>query len=131
MAASSEELTAVTDQVYQASNEISRSVEEIAEGASDQAKETEAGVEQASELGEFIDGEAQRLEGLGVSSAQIHRKVSEGLQAVSLLKEKADETQTAVTAIAEGIGLTNESSRRIGEASNMISSIAEQITFWL
>lgn len=126
VAASSEELTAVTDQVYQASNEISRSVEEIAEGASDQAKETEAGVEQASELGEFIDGEAQRLEGLGVSSAQIHRKVSEGLQAVSLLKEKADETQTAVTAIAEGIGLTNESSRRIGEASNMISSIAEQ-----
>jgi len=126
VAASSEELTAVSDQVFTASNEIARSVEEIAEGATDQAKETEGGAIQAAELGELIDGETGRLAELESSSSLIRAKVQEGLQSVHILKAKADETQAATRAIAEGIGLTNDSSRRIGEASSMISSIAGQ-----
>ncbi len=126
VAASSEELMAVSDQVHTASNEISKSVEEIAEGATDQAKETESGAHQAAELGELIDGETDRLSALGSASAEIRVKVHEGLQSVDLLQKKADETQVATQAISEGINLTNDSSRKIGEASNMISTIADQ-----
>ncbi len=126
VAASSEELMAVSDQVHAASNEIAKSVEEIAEGASDQAKETESGALRAAELGELIDGETEKLGSLEAASTEIKAKVREGLQSVDLLHKKADETQAATQAISEGINLTNESSRRIGEASNMISIIADQ-----
>lgn len=126
VAASSEELMAVSDQVRISSNEISKSVEEIAEGATDQAKETESGAGRSAELGELIDAETDKLNALEAASTQIRSKVHEGLQSVEILQQKADEAQAATQAISEGINLTNDSSRKIGEASNMISNIASQ-----
>ncbi len=126
VAAASEQLTAVSEQVNASSNEISRSVEEIAEGATDQAKETENGAHQAADLGELIDADTEKLKALESASSEISSRVHEGLKAVDVLQKKADETQSATQAISEGINLTNDSSRRIGEASNMISTIADQ-----
>ncbi len=126
VAAASEELTAVSEQVNASSNEISRSVEEIAEGATDQAKETENGAHQAADLGTLIDADTEKLNALASASSEISEEVHEGLKAVDVLQRKADETQVATKAISDGINLTNESSRRIGEASNMISTIADQ-----
>lgn len=126
VAASSEELMAVSDQVHTAANEIAKSVEEIAEGATDQAKETESGALRAAELGGLIDGERDKLFELESASTAIRVQVNEGLQSVDVLQKKTDETQTATYAISKGINLTDESSRKIGEASNMISAIATQ-----
>lgn len=126
VAASSEELMAVSDQVHSASNEIAKSVEDIAEGASGQAKETEGGAHQTIELGGLIDGEEEKLSSLELASTEIKGKVHEGLLAVGVLQQKADETKSATQAISDGINLTNESSSKIGEASNMISAIAGQ-----
>lgn len=126
VAASSEELTAVSDQVHSASNEIARSVEDIATGATDQAKETETGAHQAVDLGKMIDADATKLKSLSEASASIRMKVNEGLRAVDTLHQTANDTQLSTQAISKGIHMTNESSRRIGEASNMISSIADQ-----
>lgn len=126
VAASAEELMAVSDQVNTSSVEIARSVEEIAEGATDQAKETEKGAHQAAELGELIDTETDKLKALTSASTEIRTRVHEGLDSVDVLQKKAGETQQATQAISEGINLTNESSRKIGEASSMISSIASQ-----
>lgn len=126
VAASSEELMAVSEQVHTSSNEIAKSVEEIAEGATDQAKETESGSHQAAELGKLIDADSDKLGALASASTEIRSKVHEGLQSVDILQKKADETQVATQAISEGINLTNDSSRKIGEASNMISTIANQ-----
>lgn len=126
LAASSEELTAVTEQVSVSSGEISKSVEEIAQGATDQAKDTESGAVKASELGELIDIETNQLNSLSKTSEQINLAVEGGLKSVNILKEKSKETLSATETIASGISLTNESSKKIGEASNLISNIADQ-----
>lgn len=126
VAASSQELMAVSDQVHSASNEIAKSVEDIAEGASGQAKETESGAHQTVELGELIDGETEKLNALETASTEIRGKIHEGLLSADILQKKANETKEATQAISAGINLTNESSSKIGEASNMISAIAGQ-----
>ena len=126
LAASSEEISAVSDQVLQTSKEISTTVEEIAQGATDQAIETEKGAHQAAELGVLIDGSTGKIKALQDSSSIIQTKVVEGLGSVNVLLEKANETRTATQTIAEVIRSTDESSRRIGEASNLISSISDQ-----
>lgn len=126
LAASSEELSAVSDHVLETSREISTTVEEIAQGATDQAIETEKGAHQAVELGELIDHSTVKIKLLEDSSSIIHKKVNEGLSSVNVLLAKANETKIATQTIAEVIRSTDESSRRIGEASNLISTISDQ-----
>lgn len=126
LAASSEEISAVSDQVLETSKEISTTVEEIAQGATDQAIETEKGAHQAADLGVLIDGSTVKIKALQESSDIIQKKVVEGLGSVNVLLEKANETRTATQTIAEVIRSTDESSRRIGEASNLISNISDQ-----
>lgn len=126
LAASSEEISAVSDQVLQTSKEISITVEEIAQGATDQAIETEKGAHQSAELGVLIDGSTVKIKALQESSNEIQNKVVEGLSSVNVLLEKANETKSATQTIAAVIQSTDESSRRIGEASNLISTISDQ-----
>lgn len=126
LAASSEEISAVSDQVLHTSKEISMTVEEIAQGATDQALETEKGAHQAAELGGLIDNSTVKIKALQESSSVIQKKVVEGLGSVNILLEKANETRTATQTIANVIRSTDESSRKIGEASNLISNISDQ-----
>jgi methyl-accepting chemotaxis protein len=126
LAASSEEISAVSDQVLSTSNEISRTIEEIAQGATDQAIETENAAHQSADLGGLIDASTSKIKLLQDSSDVIKSKVVEGLSSVSILSDKANETKDATETIAKVILSTDESSRKIGEASRFISAISDQ-----
>jgi methyl-accepting chemotaxis protein len=126
LAASSQEIAGVSDQVLASSNEISKTVEEIALGASDQSLEAEKGAHQTNDLGKLIDDSAEKINALKSSSSVIQEKVVEGLESVNMLLTKAKETKVATQTIAEVIHTTDESSRKIGEASNVITMISNQ-----
>lgn len=61
VAASSEELTATSSEVSRVATEVARTIEEIAKGATEQAGETEKGVQGSKKLGESIEKEQHLL----------------------------------------------------------------------
>lgn len=126
VAATSEELTATTQQSAAAAEEVTKTAEDIAIGASDQALNTELGASKAVLLGETMEADLSYMQGLNTSSQQVTVLVDEGLKEIENLTKITEESNDANKDINEVIIKTNESSSKIGEASNVIASIAEQ-----
>jgi methyl-accepting chemotaxis protein len=126
VAATSEQLTATSQQSATAAEEVSKTVEEIARGASEQAKNTEDGSNKAALLGEIIEEDQAYLKNLNSASQNVGSVVKEGLLEIDNLSKITEENNQATKEIYDVIIKTNESSDKIGQASNVIASIAEQ-----
>ncbi len=126
VAASSEELTATAENVQHVSTEISRTIGDIAGGATDQALNTESGVRRTNEIGEIIEETVHQLEGLSTSSDKMHQRILNGLLVVESLRETADTTLKGTEQIGDITRKTSESVSRIGVASSLITAIADQ-----
>ncbi len=126
VAASSEELTASAQQAATAAEEISKTIEEVAKGASEQAQNTENGSDKAASLGECIENDLNHAKNLNMASSRVAEVVEEGLKEINTLTKITEENNGATQEIHEIILKTNESSNKIGQASNVIAAIAEQ-----
>ncbi|WP_280770657.1 methyl-accepting chemotaxis protein [Salipaludibacillus daqingensis] len=126
VAASSEELTATSQQSASASEEVAVTISEIATGASEQAQNTEDGSSKAMLLGEVVEKEQAVVKDLNEASARVSQVVSEGLKEIDKLTTISEENYHATKEVEQGIMKTNDSSKQIGEASNVIATIAEQ-----
>ena len=126
VAASSEELTATSEQSSSSAQEVSRTVEEIARGASDQARNTETGSARAMLLGELMEKNQTSLEKMNDATDEVIVVVNEGLEVIGELARVSEESGGQTRNVQEGINSTNESAKRIGEASSVIASIADQ-----
>lgn len=126
VASSSEELTATSQQSATAAEEVARTIEEIAKGASDQAKDTERGVEHVSELGELIELDQQNIKNLNISTEEVSKLKDEGFEILKDLIEKTKINNESSKEVHEIIVNTNESAGKIASASQMIKNIADQ-----
>ncbi|MDF2610737.1 MAG: chemotaxis protein [Lachnospiraceae bacterium] len=126
VAAASEELTASTQQSATTAQEVSQTVEDIANGAANQAKDIEDGVEKAGKLGMTIETNQEFVKELNTVTNKVSEAVSEGLDVIGNLSEITAENNEASKEIYDVILKTNLSSNKIGEASNVIASIAQQ-----
>lgn len=105
VALASEELTATSEEMASVSEEIAKTIDGVAAGAANQAKDTEQGVGRIKELGKLIE---ENQEYLGKSTLA------------------ADEITKATGEIHQVIMNTNDSALKIESASQMIKRIAEQ-----
>ncbi|SMP68674.1 methyl-accepting chemotaxis protein [Anoxynatronum buryatiense] len=126
VAASSEELTATTEQSATAAMEVAKTIEEIARGASDQAQDTESGVNLITDLGKLIEQDQQHMHSLNDSTNHVVTLKEEGLENLNLVVTKSRQNQEASKEVTEIVKTTNESAHQIQSASAMIKSIAEQ-----
>lgn len=126
VAASSEELTATTQQSTVSSEEVSRTIGEISKSAYDQAKTTEEGSKNVEILGQTIEADLHYLKELNNASQKVTEVVQEGLHDMDLLSNITKESNAASKEIYDVIIKTNDSTKKIGQASNVIGSIAGQ-----
>lgn len=126
VAATSEELTATSQQSATASEEVAMTAEDIAKGASDQAISTEEGANKAILLGEILEKDQEHMENLNFVSREVSKVVEDGLIEIENLDRITAESELAIKDIYEVVLKANDSSNKIGQASNVISSIAEQ-----
>lgn len=122
----SEELSSASQQSASAATEISQTIEEVAKGAFDQAENTQEGSINANELGRVIEDNQLYIENLNAQSDKVSQVVDEGLIEIEGLYNITKENNQATHEVKDVIIQTNDSSIKIGQASNVISSIAEQ-----
>ena len=126
VSSASEQMNVTADEVAHTSNEVAKTIEEIAQGATDQAQSTEKGAEKTYELGHLIENNKEQMSQLNAASNTMVDMVQDGLDIVGGLSTKTTATNDAAQDIFEVIQKTNDSTSKIGEASNVIASIADQ-----
>lgn len=126
VAASSEELAVTAEESVNASEEIAKTVEEIAKGATNQAIDTGVGSQKVFELGKIIEKDQEYMKELNHESNKIMDLIEEGLKCITDLAYKTDEGNYAIKEVYDNVLKTNGSAEDIGQASQVIASIAQQ-----
>lgn len=106
--------------------EISKTVDEIAKGASDQAAEAQQGVQLVDKLSEQIDLVYQSYSAVMEETNNIHNLNEVGLQAVNILREKSNENFNSTEKISSVVEKLTNTTKEIGAFVQSIEDIAEQ-----
>ena len=122
----SEELSSTSQQSASTAAQIAQTINEIAKGAADQAERTQEGSINANELGRLGDDNQIYMRNLNNQSDKVSEVVKEGLTEIDGLYKITEENNKATLEVKDVIVQTNDSSKRIGQVSNVISSIAQQ-----
>ncbi len=126
VAASSEQLTSTAKQSAVSAGEVAGTIEEIAMGASDHAKETESGASNIQILGELMSRDQQYLKDLNKYIIHVNTLKDTGLETVKNLSQRNTESSRSAKEIQAHIMETAESADKIQTASEMIKNIADQ-----
>ncbi len=126
VSASSNMLRESTAQSAIVSEDIYRAVQDVARGATDQARDTEKGSEEVVNLGIIIEANQKQLNQLAENAQQVIDVVKLGTESMQKLDDQANRTNKEMDNITTRIDSTYKSVGRIKEVSGLIASISEQ-----
>lgn len=126
LAISKENLERITDTTSEAMHSINTAISEIATSAYQQAADTEQIADKMSELNEVMEQSCTSTENLHDASSHINEETQEGLVLVNELMDITKQNVEAFNKIFDILKAITISSSKIGEASMMISEIADQ-----
>ncbi|MDX9916738.1 MAG: methyl-accepting chemotaxis protein [Gudongella sp.] len=124
--ASAEELKETSHQTALASNEVTKTIEEIADGAGRQAEDTATTANNVEELGRLIAGEEKLVIELNSAANEIEKQKEEGFVILGDLINKTNDTDSATENIYQITLRNNQNAEKIEKASEMIEQIANQ-----
>lgn len=121
--------TTLSDIISESSNvgeEIAKSIQEIAGGATSQAGQLDEGVRTVSDLEEEINKSIDSSNNMLSYSREVKKSSEEGSLAIENLNEKYNENIKASDEIAKKIDVLTEKSNKVGTIIDSIKSITEQ-----
>lgn len=105
---------------------VNSAVEEIALGSTSQAQETTSASEQVANMAEVIDQNAKSVESLEHAVEKMDQLANEAKNILTELVAINDKTLSNIEVVSVQTDATNSSAGKIGEAVQMIQSIAQQ-----
>lgn len=122
----SDTMRVTTSSISEAMNDIANTVNEIAEGATQQARDTTEVNDDVRELGDAIENNIKSTRKLTDVSNQMMMLTKEGQSTVLSLAQTTEENRQSFERIFDVINETNQSTGKIAESSQLISSISDQ-----
>ncbi|MDD6550544.1 MAG: methyl-accepting chemotaxis protein [Lachnospiraceae bacterium] len=107
-------------------NQVDVAVNEIAQGATSQAGQTQTASENVITIGNMIEDTNKEVEGLDDATAKMKESHKTAVQILKELGDTNDRTKESIEQIAEQTKTTNESAGKIREATAIISNIADE-----
>lgn len=123
---SSHQLDLNTDAANLASEEISNSVNELSKGAMTQAEDTEKGASAAIELGDIVNKNNELNTEVTSAIDNVRVSAETGREELDNLIIFTENNKNVSDEVSEIVKTTEENSKKISVASDMIASIADQ-----
>ena len=105
---------------------VERAVQDIATGASSQADETQSASDSVVEMGLMIEETNAEVKRLQENADQMEKAGVEANEVLDKLQAINKRTVESIAVIAEQTNTTNDSAKKIAEATNLITDIAEE-----
>lgn len=122
----SKNITGAVKEMLVSIDTISKTVNELATGAQEQASQSQDGVENLSELGKEIDEVVSIVEDVN-ENANITTQITQSAKDILMdLIRKTNETNRASKKVADSVGILADKSDSIGAIINAIDNIASQ-----
>jgi methyl-accepting chemotaxis protein len=119
-------LTAAVGETTKATEEIAQSIQDVAHGTTTQAMEVQDGSDKTASVSEKITVTNNLSNEMGKLSDEVKSDSEYGLKTMKNLKEKAEEKVKSSAQLDDIIRSVDEQSRKIGDITQTIASIADQ-----
>ena len=106
--------------------QVENAVNEIANGATSQADETQKATENVVAMGKMVEDTNEKVDKLMDSARRMKEANQNAQQILTELKDISVRSEQHIDVIAKQTDVTNESALRIGEATKVIAEIAEE-----
>lgn len=123
---SGEELDTMAKNSNVTSSEIGSAVEEISNGATNQASEIDTASGEITQMGNVFQEIVENVEDLGRMASEMQKVSNESAMFMKELSAANSKTAEAFSQVAQQTHTTNESVQKIREATELITSIASQ-----
>lgn len=124
--AASEKLDKMTDQTSNASDDVARSMSDMANGATAQATETQSVSEAVMQIGEGIEQTNAAVQNLMNNADTMKKAGQAGAESVQDLESISEKVKAQIAVIYQQTNTTNESAQEIHKATELIASIANE-----
>jgi methyl-accepting chemotaxis protein len=105
---------------------VDSAVNDIASGATSQAKDAQRASENVALMGEMLAANSREVSQLNVNAQTMKQSGEQATESLSELMKINGEVQNAIEQIYEQTNRTHASSQKIKEATNIISNISEE-----
>ncbi|MGN0132379.1 MAG: methyl-accepting chemotaxis protein [Lachnospiraceae bacterium] len=122
----SNRLDKMAEQTSNASDDVARSMTDMANGATTQAAETQSVTDAVIQIGEEIEETSRAVERLLANADQMKAAGQEGVETVGELEAISQKVKSQIAVIYEQTNTTNESAQEIHKATELIASIANE-----
>lgn len=119
-------LDKMAEHTSNASDDVARSMTDMANGATTQAAETQSVTDAVIKIGEEIEETSKAVEHLLDNAEQMKKAGQEGVDSVAELEAISQKVKSQIAIIYEQTNTTNESAQEIHKATELIASIANE-----
>jgi methyl-accepting chemotaxis protein len=119
-------LDKMAEQTSNASDDVARSMNDMANGATSQAGETQTVTDAVMMIGEEIEETSQAVSSLLANAEQMKAAGQEGVETVDELESISQKVKGQIAVIYQQTNTTNESAQEIHKATELIASIANE-----
>lgn len=107
-------------------SQVEKAVGEVAEGATNQAEETQNATDNVIRMGDMVEETAKEAETMHAGAQTMHTLGQVAYDTLHELNTINEEARKSIEVIYEQTYTTNQSAQKIKEATNLITSIAEE-----
>ena len=122
----SDALSDVCRDVAEMGNKLSLSVNEVANGATNQAQETLQGQDEINRMSTLLEDLQDSMEQLNIATKAVDKNKEEGISALETVVENTERNNSSTKEVHEVILETSRQTDKIKEASAQIREIASQ-----
>lgn len=122
----SEYLNEKTTETANTVSQVEKAVEEVAEGAANQAEETQAATENVIYMGDMVEETAKEVETMHANTQIMQNLGREAFEILHELRDINGQAKESIQVIYEQTNMTNESVQKIREATGLITAIAAE-----
>ncbi|MGN0506495.1 MAG: methyl-accepting chemotaxis protein [Lachnospiraceae bacterium] len=122
----SETMSGQIQETSEVVEQVSSAVQEIADGASSQAEDTQTATEQVVAMGNAVEKANEEVENLYRSTGAVKASGDEAVHTLAELTKINQNAKEAIDVIYTQTNMTNESVKKIHEATSLITEIAEE-----
>lgn len=122
----SEYLNQKTTETENTVSQIEKAIEEVAEGATNQAEETQIATDNVVYMGDMIEETAKEVESMHTNTQMMQTLGQEAFDTLHELREINGQAKESIQVIYEQTNMTNKSVQKIREAISLITAIAAE-----
>lgn len=126
ISSSSQNLTDISKKTYESSTEITKAIEQVSQGTTDQVSAIQKSTDVISNLADRINGVSDDVKNIGKTSVNVRKLTEDGINTIKVLNDKTGKTNKITSDVVDNVNKLSEHIDSISNITKILNNIAKR-----